>query len=177
MKRTLSPALLALTLTATACTAASDPVAEPSDSSTSSTTSPDDIDVTNTREPDNVEEPSGGSRPVGFARAALRQFDECGAFLDYVHTEGAERVGAYGFGSNGWFGFDDVVMVAEEAMTDDMAEATTAEGELPRSTAAPSETVPVRTKATMATVASSRPPTCRSKVSTNPTSSRPTATG
>ncbi len=99
--------------------------------------------MTTTREPNDIEEPSGGSRPVGFARAALRQFDECGAFLDYVHAEGAERVGAYGFGSNGWFGFDDVVMVAEEAMTDDMAEATTAEGELPRSTAAPSESVPV----------------------------------
>ena len=35
--------------------------------------------------------------PQRLAKVALRQFDECDAFLDYVHTEGAERVGAYGF--------------------------------------------------------------------------------
>jgi uncharacterized secreted protein with C-terminal beta-propeller domain len=58
------------------------------------------------------------------AKVALRQFDECGAFLDYVHTEGAERVGAYGFDSQRyWLGMDDVmVMESDVAATDAMEE-------------------------------------------------------
>ena len=91
MKRTLAPTLIAAGLLIGACTGSDAPTTidetpgeEPSD------------------EPGNGGSTSGG--PIGFASASLRQFDECDAFLDYVHTEGAERVGAFGFGNNGWFG-------------------------------------------------------------------------
>ncbi len=56
--------------------------------------------------------------PDRLAKVALRQFDECGAFLEYVHTEGAERVGAYGFDNQQyWLGIDDVA-VMEMASTE-----------------------------------------------------------
>ena len=58
------------------------------------------------------------------AKVALRQFDGCDGFLDYVHTEGAERVGAYGFDDQ-QFWFRDGVPFEDEAMED--AEATGAD--------------------------------------------------
>ena len=61
--------------------------------------------------------PSRVDDPERLAKVALRRFDECGAFLDYVHTEGAERVGAYGFDNQRyWFGVDDVMVMENDAM-------------------------------------------------------------
>jgi hypothetical protein len=122
MKRTLAPTLVAVGLVAAACTSGSDggsgPAGTNPDSSVPGTAEPapdDSVPVTDPDEPDS--DPDSGTGPIGFAPAALRQFDECQSFLDYVHTEGAERVGPYGFGDNGWFGpvlFDDVAVMAED---------------------------------------------------------------
>jgi hypothetical protein len=49
--------------------------------------------------------------PERLAKVALRQFDECDSFLDYVHTEGAERVGAYGFENQRYWLADDVMVM------------------------------------------------------------------
>ncbi len=119
--------------------------------------------------------------PDRLAKVALRQFDECGAFLDYVHTEGAERVGAYGFDNQQyWLGMDDVMVM--EAATPDAAEAEGGDVALGptvvqrrararRDLGAGGTDEPLRV-----TVArTSRRRTSRSKVSTSPTSSRPTA--
>ncbi len=46
------------------------------------------------------------------AKVALRRFDDCDAFLDHVHTEGVERVGAHGFDDERYW-FDDDVAVME----------------------------------------------------------------
>lgn len=67
-----------------------------------------------------------GNQAERLAKVALQQFDDCGGFLDYVHTEGAERVGAYGFDNQRyWFGDDVMVMeedfAEEEAMESDDA--------------------------------------------------------
>ncbi len=53
--------------------------------------------------------------------SGLATFDDCTALLTHLRTEGAERVGPYGFdGHGGWWGpFDDVVL--ESAMEDDAA--------------------------------------------------------
>jgi hypothetical protein len=51
-----------------------------------------------------VDSPERRDEPRRAARAALRRFDECDSFLDYVHTEGADRVGPYGFNDSGWYG-------------------------------------------------------------------------
>ncbi len=89
---------------------------------------PDNSDGEAVDETDGTDEPTGtdGTTPTRvddperLAKVALRQFDECGAFLDYVHTEGAERVGAYGFDNQQyWLGMDDV-MVMEAATPDAM---------------------------------------------------------
>lgn len=136
MKRTLAPTLVAVGLVAAACTTGSDGTANPDvtnpDSSVPDTAEPTPDDSVPVTDPDDtdvdpVDEPDGNVGPIGFAQASLRQFDECQAFLDYVHTEGAERVGPYGFGDNGWFGptlfLDDVVAVDEmEVMEDAPAE-------------------------------------------------------
>lgn len=130
MKRTLALPLMAFALLAASC----------SSSGTSTTSEPSDSDP-GTSDPvatePGVTDPgpndSGGdgpSGPVGFAPAALQQFDDCAAFLDYVHTEGAERVGPYGFGGGGYYGFPEVFAgedIAEEAPSDfDTADATAA---------------------------------------------------
>lgn len=52
--------------------------------------------------------------PVRRAKVALQQFDGCETFLDYVHTEGAERVGAYGFDNQQYWFEDDVFFGGEE---------------------------------------------------------------
>lgn len=41
--------------------------------------------------------------------AGLATFDDCNALLDHLRTEGAERVGAYGFDGGGWYGGVDVL--------------------------------------------------------------------
>jgi Beta propeller domain len=139
MKRTLVPTLVAVGLVAAACTAGSDgadvtdpdpsvpDTAEPSPDDSVPVTDPDDPD-TDSDDPEVDPDDRGG--PIGFAQASLRQFDECQAFLDYVHTEGAERVGPYGFGDNGWFGptpFLDDVMVMETMEEEAPAEEAAAE--------------------------------------------------
>ncbi len=61
--------------------------------------------------------------PERQAKVALQRFDGCDAFLDYVHTEGAERVGAYGFDNQRyWFGDDVIAMEGRVATTDAMEE-------------------------------------------------------
>ncbi len=82
--------------------------------------------------------------PARSAKVALRQFDQCDAFLDYVHTEGAERVGAYGFNDVGWHGGPDVMFgdrvefeADTDAMVEEAAEASDGGGELASAPAAP----------------------------------------
>ena len=63
--------------------------------------------------------------PQRRAKVALQQFDGCDTFLDYVHTEGAERVGAYGFDNQRyWFGDDIIAMEAggDDAMEEEAME-------------------------------------------------------
>lgn len=105
MKRTIGLPLIALALVAAGCTSTS-PIDESTQSSevpvtsaagTPPATNPD-------VEPPVTDPDSGNQGPIGFARAALQQFGDCSAFLDYVHTEGADRVGPYGFGNDGFFG-------------------------------------------------------------------------
>jgi hypothetical protein len=124
MKRTIGLPLIALALVTAGCTSTA-----PGDESTQSsavpvtsaagTPSATDPDV----EPSSTDLGSGNQGPVGFAPAALQQFGDCSAFLDYVHTEGADRVGPYGFGNDGFFGpLDDVAFET----TDDAPAATEA---------------------------------------------------
>ena len=94
MKRVIAPTLIAAGLLIGACTISDEPVTVDNDGS------PGEQGNAPGEEPGD-DEPGA---PLGFASASLRQFDECDAFLDYVHTEGAKRVGAFGFGGNGWFG-------------------------------------------------------------------------
>ncbi len=117
MKRTLAPTLIAAGMLAAACTGSdgSPGTGEPSDEDPSE----DPVDVDDDSDPDDDDPDDGPSGPIGFAPAGLVQFDECQAFLDYVHTEGAERVGPFGFGDNGWFGpmpVDIAVMEDDVAM-------------------------------------------------------------
>lgn len=135
MKRTLAPTLIAVGLVAAACTTGSDGASTPVDTDPdSSVPGTDDIpddsvpgtDPADPDDPDADPEVDGGpGGPIGFGSVALRQFDECQAFLDHVHTEGAERVGPYGFGDNGWFGpvfTDDIAVMdvmVEEAMEEE----------------------------------------------------------
>jgi uncharacterized secreted protein with C-terminal beta-propeller domain len=130
MRNAILPTVLSAALLAAAGCSADDPDAiDNSDPSETSSTDPqengddDDDAVVGTSDD-----------PVRFAKVALRQFDECDAFLDYVHTEGAERVGPYGFGDGGWYGpdvfFDDQEVMAverEEAMEEDQAVSTEAQ--------------------------------------------------
>lgn len=115
MKRNIVPTLIAAGLLVGACTASDDP------------TTIDDDPATEGEEPGDEPGDSSSGGPIGFASASLRQFDECDAFLDYVHTEGAERVGAYGFGNNGWFG----PAIPEIAFEEDMATDDAMEAEMP----------------------------------------------
>ncbi len=177
MKRTtLIPTILSAALLAvSACSAdepgrADDPVDDPVDS-VDGTDDPGGTGSTPTRTDD----------PERLAKVALRRFDECDAFLDYVHTEGAARVGAYGFDNQRyWLGIDDV-MVMDEASTNDAAQGeggtTHARPTVVRALLRRSLRRPRRRVGTTATTPepTSRPRTSRSTASTNPTSSRPTA--
>ena len=52
--------------------------------------------------------------------SGLATFDTCSSLLTHLQTEGAERVGAFGFNSGGYFfGGDEVAMEDEEAMEDE----------------------------------------------------------
>ncbi|MFK7919276.1 MAG: beta-propeller domain-containing protein [Ilumatobacter sp.] len=109
------PALFAATaLVVTAC--ASDEPDSTDDPSISTESETDDDTSAPIRSEDD---------PERRARVALQQFDDCSGFLDYVHTEGAERVGAYGFDNQRyWFEdgrvfMDDVMVMEEEAMEQD----------------------------------------------------------
>ena len=126
MQRTIGLPLLALALVTAACTSNA-PVDESTQSSdvpvTSAAGTPPATDPGT--EPLVTDPDSGSQGPMGFAPAALQQFGDCSAFLDYVHTEGADRVGPYGFDGGGFFGpLDDVAV--ESAETDAPAEAVTA---------------------------------------------------
>jgi hypothetical protein len=128
MQRSLALPLTALALVAAACTSTGSSTGEPGATSPG-TTSPD-VTESGSTDPDattpDVADPGSGdsSGPIGFAPAALQQFDDCAAFLDYVHTEGAERVGPYGLDGGGFFGFPEVFVtdgVAEEVQEADVA--------------------------------------------------------
>jgi hypothetical protein len=105
MKHTIGLPLIALALVTAGCTSTG-----PGDESTQSsevpvtsaagTPSATDLDT----ELPVTDLGSGTRGPIGFAPAALQQFGDCSAFLDYVHTEGADRVGPYGFVNDGFFG-------------------------------------------------------------------------
>ncbi|MEL6891536.1 MAG: beta-propeller domain-containing protein [Actinomycetota bacterium] len=155
MKRTLAPTLIAAGLLAAACTADDNdavddtPTTEVEDETGNGSGDPDDPSESGGGDPDDPDDSGsngGPTGPIGFAPAALVQFDECSAFLDYVHTEGAERVGAYGFGNNGWFPvgpfIDDVAVMEdddamEEAAVDEPAEASASDDSGDFATSAP----------------------------------------
>jgi hypothetical protein len=127
MNRTIALPLTALALVAAACTSAGDASPDPGPGSEPATTDtkvtdPDDGSGTSTptTDPDGDAGSNGTTGPIGFAPAALAQFPDCSAFLDYVHTEGVDRVGPYGFGDGGFYGplddfARDVAVQVEEA--------------------------------------------------------------
>ncbi len=123
MKRTLALPLTAFALLAASCTSSGTTTTSEPDTSDPGTTEPVGTDpgstVPGTTDPDG----DGPVGPVGFAPASLQQFSDCSAFLDYVHTEGAERVGPYGLGGGGFYGFPEVLA------TNDVAEADVAAAE------------------------------------------------
>jgi hypothetical protein len=102
--RSILTVLTVLTLAATACSG-DDPVAQP----------PDD--------------PGDGTTPLVtiddgtlVLTAGLSGFDSCDVLLDHLRTEGAERVGPYGFDSGPWFGgpmpFEAELAVEEDTVAD-----------------------------------------------------------
>ncbi len=109
-RSTIIPTLVTLTLAAAACSTDSERRTVPFDTTDAPV---DAADVEGERRDD----------PARSARVALRQFDGCDAFLDHVRTEGGDRVGAYGFENEGWYGpLDDVAMTeTTEAMSEDAA--------------------------------------------------------
>ncbi len=65
---------------------------------------------------------AGAEAPVAAVEAAaLRQFDECGAVLDYIHTHAAAAVGPWGLG--GEFGFGGEALEQSAVAVDDAAAA------------------------------------------------------
>ena len=110
MKRNLALPLTTLALVAAACTSTGTPAAEPG-------TSTPDITAPGPTDPDNGSS-TGSSGPIGFAPAALEQFDDCSALLDHIHAEGVERVGPYGLGGDGFFFGDEGIDVAVDDAAD-----------------------------------------------------------
>ena len=104
--RTVSALITAGALVFTACSADEPDGAGTANGSDSSTVDPDGSsdDDTIVRTEEEVERQ---------AKVALQQFDGCDPFLDYIHTEGAERVGAYGF-DNQQYWFEDDVFFGDE---------------------------------------------------------------
>jgi hypothetical protein len=116
MKRTFALPLTAFALLAASCTSSGTTTSSEPATSDPGTTEPVTTDP-GTTDPGTTDPGDDGSAgPVGFAPASLQQFDDCSAFVDYVHTEGAERVGPYGLDGGGFFGFPEVFA------TDDVAE-------------------------------------------------------
>ena len=116
---------LALGLLATAC---GDDLAQPETTGSSSTGSGDTQTIT----------VDSGEIVL---TSGLATFDNCDALLTHLRTEGAERVGAYGFNDGGWWGpvervFLDGEMIVEDAMEmeesamDDSADASADVGNL-----------------------------------------------
>jgi hypothetical protein len=102
MKRTrILPPLMAASMLFAACSNDAPDVTSSTGTKTEDPSTDDDANTDDTI--DRRDDPERS------AKVALRKFDECGAFLDYVHTEGAERVGAYGFNDSGWYGGPDVL--------------------------------------------------------------------
>ena len=99
-------ALGCVALLAAACTGTSDPVGSPEDpvSSFDDPAGEDDLPLVVLGEEDIV------------LTAALVRFDDCGALLEHLRSEYAERVGPWGFGG-GWFGHAE-----DDLMADDMAD-------------------------------------------------------
>jgi len=113
MKRTtIIPTLVAASLLAAACSSTDpdSPDAEPASTDDANGDGQDD------------DTPIRRDDPIRSAKVALQQFDRCDSFLDYVHTEGAERVGAYGFDDAGYFGrFEMDGMEMDDMAMDDTA--------------------------------------------------------
>ena len=105
--RKLLPGALALALLAAACGSDGAPDASPpGNGGNTETVTIDDLDIQLT--------------------SGLATFGSCDSLLTHLQTEGAERVGAFGFNGNGgyFFGDGEVAMEDdEEAMEDDSAEA------------------------------------------------------
>ncbi|MFK8024833.1 MAG: beta-propeller domain-containing protein [Ilumatobacter sp.] len=115
MSRTkkFTAAMAATALVLGACSSDGNDAADPTDSSGEAGNGDDAVRTDDT--PVRIED-----EPTRFAKVRLARFDECDAFLDYVHTEGASRVGAFGFDQQRyWFGEE---MMVEEAMEDDAME-------------------------------------------------------
>ena len=114
--------ILILTLLASACSS-DDPIERGSEGPTTS-------DPTRNDDGEVVVEIDGDELVL---TSALSGFGDCDALLDHLRTEGAERVGPWGFDHGGWFGgpvafaraeFDDVDMAEEASMADGAEEAT-----------------------------------------------------
>ena len=118
MKRTLALPLTAFALLAASCTSSGSTTSEP-DSSDPGTTEPfttePDITAPDTTGavPDPGDDASTG--PVGFAPASLQRFDNCSAFLGYVHTDGVQRARPYGLEGRGYVGVPQVFATEESA--------------------------------------------------------------
>jgi hypothetical protein len=122
-RTTLIPTVLSAALLAvSACSADTPDGAGGADDETEDTDDPTGTD--NPRGTDDTGgNPTRVDDPQRLARVALRQFDECDALLDYVHTEGAERVGAYGFDDQQyWLGMDDVMVLESDIAATDASE-------------------------------------------------------
>ena len=102
--RRLIPGILALSLVAAACGTDTPSASTSPDGDNTETVTIDDLDIQLT--------------------SGLATFGSCDSLLTHLQTEGAERVGAFGFNGNGGFFFGDGVAVEdeEEAMEDDAAE-------------------------------------------------------
>lgn len=126
MTRTTNIAALLAATALVAASCSSDPI----DTSPPDSTKPTGAD---SMPPGSIDGPvRADDDPSRFSKVRLQQFDGCAPFLDYVHTEGAERVGAFGF-DNQRYWFDDVVvmegdmMPTEEMAVDESADAASAE--------------------------------------------------
>ena len=112
MQRPLALSLAALALFAAGCTSSGSSTEE-SGTATVDGAEPGSTDSNDRTSDDIGQEPGDSSGPVSFASAALQQFDNCSAFLGYVHTEGAQRVGPYGLEGGGYVGIPEVFTTEE----------------------------------------------------------------
>ena len=92
--RRLIPGILALSLVAAACGTDTPSASTSPDGDNTETVTIDDLDIQLT--------------------SGLATFGSCDSLLTHLQTEGAERVGAFGFNGNGGFFFGDGVAVEDE---------------------------------------------------------------